>query len=171
MTEEIIDLADRQQEAKGPIDFWKQHTINAILWPLAWKNANVGFPLQWKRIEFCRKNIDQIPNSPGVYAFSISIKNSIIPSQGTIVYFGQASCLKSRYKDYIGERTRGSKRIKFGILFKLWPDDIDFTFTTIDDQSYSLDEVEKALNDAVIPHFVTNDFSAEIRRLVQILRG
>ncbi|MYG96059.1 MAG: hypothetical protein F4195_05610 [Gammaproteobacteria bacterium] len=167
----IIDLASRQQEKKGAIDFWRQHTIDAILWPSAWKKADVGFPLDWKSTEFSRNNINLIPDTPGVYAFSISIRNSIFPSQRTIVYFGKTTSLQTRYRDYIGERRRGSKRIKFGNLFKLWPDDIVFTFSMVDDQNYNLDEVEKVLNDAVIPHFVKQDFSAEIRSLVQILRG
>lgn len=66
---------------------------------------------------------------------------------------------------------RGAKRPKFEKLFSLWPADLDFFFASIDDQEYDLKIIEELLNDAVIPLCVTDDFSAEIRRVVPVLRG
>ena len=168
---DIIDLANRRSEPKTPLDFWRQHTVRTILWPLAWKDANAERPLNWERVEFSSRNADFVPQTRGVYAFSISIKNSIMPQQGAIVYFGETSSLRRRYGEYIRARDRGPKRIKIGNLFDLWPNDLDFFFASIDDLGCDLESIEKTLNDAVIPHCVTDDFSAEIRRMVQILRA
>ena len=168
---DIIDLANRPMEPMGPVDYWRQHTVRTILWPRAWKNAAVSTPLHWGKVEFSADNANLIPRTRGVYAFSISIKASIFPCHGIIVYFGETSSLRRRYREYIRDKERGPKRIKMGNLFNLWPDDLDFFFAEIEDPNFDLEQVEETLNDAVIPHCVTNDFSAEVRRLVAILRG
>ena len=167
----IIDLANRRMEPKDLLDYWRQYTVRTILWPQAWKEAAVGSPLDWQRIEFTDDNTGLVPPTRGVYAFSISIKDCILPSHGSIVYIGETSSLKRRYREYIRDKNRGSKRIKVGNLFELWPNDLDFFFATIENPNCNLEQIEETLNDAVIPHCVTDDFSAEVRRQVTILRG
>ncbi len=168
---DIIDLANKRSEPKGLVDYWREHTVSAILWPSAWRTATIAQTLHWIRVEFSPRNAKKIPKTPGIYAFSISIKKSIMPENSTIVYFGETNSLQSRYRDYLSEMKLGPKRIKFERLFRLWPKDLDFIYAEVPEDNVDLECIEETLNDSVIPECVVNDFSAEVVKLVRVLRG
>ena len=168
----LFDLAQRKSAPRTPQDFFREHRLNVFVWPDAWRNATTGQALNWGRVDFGSGAINDVPEQGGVYAFCISVKGSIMPPHGILVYFGETSrTLRKRYKEYLRECHVGAKRPKFENLFNLWPSDLDFFFAPIADDVCCLKEIEKILNDAVIPHCVTDDFSAEIRRIVPVLRG
>ena len=93
------------------------------------------------------------------------------PSGSLLHADSQSRTLRKRYKEYVRDCRIGAKRPKFENLFNLWPNDLDFFFAPIEDDTCNLKEIEEALNNSVIPHCVTDDFSAEIRRIVPVLRG
>lgn len=168
----LFDLAQKKSEPKGPLDFYREHVVNVFVWPDAWRDAAAANALNWEKVEFGAETINEVPEQRGIYAFSICVKNSIMPTHGVLVYFGETSrTLRTRYKEYVRDSERGSKRPRFENLFRLWPNDLDFFFAPIDDNNCDLRAIERILNDAVIPHCVTKDFSAEIRRMVPVLRG
>jgi len=168
----LFDLAQRKSVPKTTEDFFREHKLNVFVWPEAWRDARTLPDLNWAKVEFGQDTIPQVPETRGVYAFRICVRGSIVPPHGVIVYFGETSrTLRKRYKEYVRDCMRGAKRPKFEHLFTLWADDLDFFFAPIEDGTIDLKEIEKELNDAVIPHCVTADFSAEIRRIVPVLRG
>lgn len=169
---ELFDLAAKKSEPKAPLDYFREHKIDVYVWPDAWRNAATVQALNWDKVEFGHHTINNVPEKRGVYAFCVSVKGTIMPPHGVLVYFGQTSrTLRERYREYVRECRMGAKRPKFENLFKLWSNHLDFFFVPIDDDTCDLKVIEEALNDAVIPHCVTDDFSAEIRRIVPVLRG
>lgn len=168
----ILDLVNNTPTPKTAEDHYKAHTLSITIWPLAWKNAEVLVDLDWNSVIFGRNTIEQVPEERGIYALCISVKNSIMPNQhGPIVYIGQTSrTLRIRYKEYLRDSEKGAKRPKLQKLFELWPEDLDFCFAPVTDPGIDLVQIEKVLNDAVMPIFVANDFSAEIKRIVAVLR-
>ncbi|MEO1020437.1 MAG: hypothetical protein AAFY56_22515 [Pseudomonadota bacterium] len=168
----MFDLAKKKSDPKTPEDFLREHSFKVFLWPEAWRDAESAQALTWGKVEFGRGTINDVPEQRGVYAFCICLRGSIMPPHGVLVYFGETSrTLRTRYKEYVRDCKRGAKRPKFENLFSLWPDDLDFFYASIDDDACNLKDIEEALNDAVKPLCVTDDFSAEIRRIVPILRG
>ena len=168
----LFDLARRRSQPKDVKDFFMDHSFRVFLWPEAWRDAQSAEPLHWTKVEFGRGTIEDVPEVRGVYAFTICIKNSIMPSHGVLVYFGETTrTLRDRYREYIRDSERGAKRTKFEDLFDLWADDLNFFFAPIHNAGCNLKTIERTLNDAVIPYCVTKDFSADIRRIVPILRG
>ena len=168
----LFDLVRKKSEPKDVEDYFREHSFTVFLWPTAWRDAQSPEQLHWTRVEFGRAAIEDVPALRGVYAFSICIKDSIMPSHGVIVYFGETTrTLRDRYREYIRDSERGAKRPKFAELFDLWAEHLDFIFAPIQNPACDLKTIERTLNDGVIPYCVTKDFSAEIRRIVPILRG
>ncbi len=168
----LIDFAKKKSEPKTALDFYREHVVNVFVWPDAWREATVANDLNWEKVEFGAETVEAVPEQRGVYAFCICVKNSIMPPHGVLVYFGETSrTLRTRYKEYVRDSERGAKRPRFENLFRLWSGDLDFFFAPIDDDNCDLRQIEATLNDAVIPHCVTKDFSAEIRSIVPVLRG
>lgn len=169
---ELFDLAAKKNEPKTPLDYFREHSLNVYVWPDAWRNASPEQPLNWGRVDFGSHTKKDVPKTRGIYAFCISVRGTIMPPHGVLVYFGQTSrTLQVRYGEYVRDCRIGTKRSKLANLFRLWPEDLDFYFAPIDDSGCDLEEIEEILNDAVIPHCVTDDFSAEIRSIVPVLRG
>ena len=168
----LFDLVRRESEPKGVKEYLLEHSFTVFLWPAAWRDAQSAEQLHWTKVNFGRETVEDVPEVRGVYAFAICIKKSIMPSHGVLVYFGETTrTLRDRYLEYIRDSERGAKRAKFEELFELWADDLDFFFAPIHNAACNLKAIETGLNDAVIPYCVTKDFSAEIRRIVPILRG
>lgn len=168
----LIDLAQNKSEPKTVEDYFREHVVNVFVWPEAWRKAETDNALNWGKVEFGAATVNDVPEQRGLYAFCICVKNSIMPPHGVLVYFGETSrTLRERYKEYVRDCERGAKRPRFQNLFRLWPGDLDFFYAPIEDDDCDLRVIEQTLNDAVIPHCVATDFSAEIRRIVPVLRG
>ena len=168
----ILDLANSTPARKTAEDYYRAHTLSITIWPEAWRLAEVEVALVWESVIFGRNTIEEVPEVRGIYALCISVKDSIMPRQlGPIVYFGETSrTLRKRYQEYVKDSEKGAKRPKLQYLFELWSGDLDFCFAPVADPGIDLKQIEKVLNDAALPIFVTNDFSAEIRRIVAVLR-
>lgn len=167
----LFDLATKKSEPKKPLDFLREHKLDVFVWPSAWRDAATELALNWDRVDFGNHTVNDVPTQRGVYAFCVSVRETIMPSHGVLVYFGETQSLRERYKQYVRDCRIGAKRPKFENLFKLWPNDLDFFFAPIENDACDLKKIEATLNDAVIPHCVTKDFSAEVRRIVKVLRG
>lgn len=167
-----LDFAMQEPEPMDREANFRQHTLPVVLWPHAWRTADVGPPLKWSRVEFGKDTIARVPRVRGIYALSINIKKTVMPEHGILVYFGQTSrTLRKRYEEYIRESVRGAKRPRLRRLFDCWGSDMDFLYAPLVDNSHDLRTIELSLNDAVIPYGVVKDFSADVRQIVAILRG
>ena len=172
----LIDLANKKKATKTTVDFLREHSFKVFLWPAAWKDAKVPVPLNWSEVEFTAASRNLIPKEKGIYAFVIEICDSIMPPHGVIAYIGQTGhesggTLRKRFGEYLRDKGRGSKRPLVEDLFTLWSADLKFCFAEIKDPTVDLHAVECTLNDAVIPRCVVNDFTAEIRSAVKVLRS
>ena len=88
---------------------------------------------------------------------------------GITGHVGPTRTLRVRYGDYLRDQRR-PKRLGIYSMLNNGSDHLFFHYSGVP-QAAALDQLETALNDAVIPPYVTNDFSAEIRELVRVLRA
>lgn len=170
-----FDLAAAKAEPKGPADFYRQHSFEVYLWSDLWRVATGPQQISWNEVPFDEASTAVVPNEPGIYAFKIAIRNTIMPDHGIIVYFGQSGAgsdgtLHNRFKQYLRDKKRGPKRPKFEWLFKTWPNDLKFCFASLECTEAQLRQLENDLSDAVIPVCSKMDFSAHVRRIVDALR-
>ena len=135
------------------------------------KMAAVTVPatLDWDQRPFNRSNAPEIAERPGVYAFAIAHNAVGLPPHSYILYIGQAGAkggatrtLRARFKEYLREPRR-VRRPAVALLLDTWPTCLVFCFATVDPDAVDLLDVERQLNDAMMPPFSQEDFSAEIR--------
>lgn len=150
----------------------KQYRQDFVLSPHQWRTFNTSLTLDWNKVKFTKKNLSQIPFERGIYAFVIECPERSFPPHGYIMYVGitgaQASrqTLRDRYGNYLTE-SRELKRAKIHYLLGNWARDLYFHYATVKDRRYSLNNLEHALCDALLPPFNINDFSARIRKVVK----
>ena len=152
------------------------HSFTTFIWPDAWKEAKSAAPLEWTAVKFEAEDPLEVPEQRGVYAFVISVDGTIMPPHGCIMYFGQTGAtskrtLRDRYRDYLRERRKGPKRQLIKWLFDLWGNHLLFYYAPVPDEQISLEDIETSLNNAVIPSCSVNDFTAEVRGLIPVLRA
>jgi hypothetical protein len=128
-------------------------------------------PLSWKFVRFEDANKDSVPDERGVYAFVVKHDNGYFPPHGYIMYIGitgaggSSRTLRARYGDYMRERVR-NKRPAVHMMLNAYKDDLLFFFVPLADEDLNLEEIEKALNDALVPPVSKMDFSAEMRAVI-----
>lgn len=151
-----------------------------VLAPLQWHSFAPSPPLQWNSVRFDAAAINQVPDQRGIYAFIVQFQDHgamplTLPPHGYVVYAGITGhvgvnrTLRDRFRDYLREQQRG-KRVQIWSMLDKWRDDLFFHFSTVGNAD-ELDKIELALNDAIIPPYVTKDFSAKVRALVRVLRA
>ncbi len=146
-----------------------------VLSPQNWRNYTLTHHLTWQSVKFEDANSAAVPLEKGVYAFVVSHDNGYFPPHGFIMYIGIAGIggskrtLRARYKDYIRERTR-CKRRPFYFMLNAYQDDLVFVYATVTDPAIKLEEIETALNDAIIPPMNKKDFSADMRSALAAFR-
>ncbi|MGE0702453.1 MAG: hypothetical protein AB7P22_00810 [Vicinamibacterales bacterium] len=130
--------------------------------------------LQWHQIPFRQENADGIVEEPGVYAFAIGHSQAGLPPHGYVLYIGEVGgksgptrTLRARFKDYLREKTR-AKRPQVAYFLNTWETCLVFHFATLDPESVDLFDVERRLNDAMIPPYSRGDFSPEIRQMKKL---
>jgi len=176
LTTSAFDLAANASQQRTAEDFFRDHSFRVYLWPLFWRDVTGAHDFNWTEVPFEQNSVAQIPAQQGIYAFKLRIQDTILPSHGIIVYFGESGVrgngsLKRRFKEYLRDRRVGPKRPKFEWLFKNWPDDLVFCYATLNWTSEELAKLEKDLSDAAMPVCSTKDFSARIRRVAAVLRN
>jgi len=158
----------------------KHFQQEVILSPAHWSGFAPPAPLDWRFVRFNAANQPQIPEERGIYAFVVQFQDHSalplrLPPHGYIMYagitghVGPERTLRMRYGDYLRDQRR-AKRLSIYSMLNKWSEHLFFHYSIVP-QAAALDQLETALNDAVIPPYVTNDFSAEIRALVRVLRA
>lgn len=169
-----------------PIDFdsnldqLKKFQQNVLLMPARWRNFTPAAPLAWDSVKFTSANREDVPKQRRIYAFVVQFQDHgvlpiALPPHGYVMYGGVTGEVASdrtlfdRYGDYLRDQRR-PKRFSIWSMLNKWKDDIYFHFAPVD-AAFDLGAAETALNDAIIPPYVTQDFSAEVRQLVRVLRA
>jgi hypothetical protein len=159
MPEAFVDFVDTQL---------KKYETRFVLNPAQIRGFAAKYNLDWKKIEFNQANQLYVPRCRGVYAFVVEHNHSDFPPHGYIMYIGETGQdgnynLYKRYGDYLKDK-RVPKRPGIHYMLIRWEPCLYFHYAAVKDKRVNLKKLEKSLNDAFIPPFSTNDFSAEIRR-------
>jgi hypothetical protein len=169
-----------------PIDFesnlkdLKNYQQHVLLAPDRWRRFAPAAPLHWSNVKFEAGNRGAVPENRGIYAFVVQFQDHgqlpiPLPPHGYVMYAGVTGevaagrTLRDRYGDYLREQRR-SKRRSIWLMLNKWKEDIYFHYAPVD-AAFDLGAAEEALNDAMIPPYVTQDFSAEVRELVRALKA
>jgi len=158
----------------------KQYQQKVILDPRQWRAFQNQAALQWQSIKFEQASLASIPDVRGIYMFVVQFQDHSIlpicfPQHGYIMYGGitghppKMGTLRSRFQIYLRDQKR-SKRVQIWSMLNKWKDDMYFHYSPVA-QHVNLGVLETDMNDAVIPPYVTNDFSAEVREMVRVLRA
>jgi hypothetical protein len=87
---------------------------------------------------------------------------------GITGFLAQNRTLRDRFGDYLRDQRR-PKRVPIWSMLNKWSDDLFFHYSVVENPD-ELGKIKIALNDAIIPPYVSNDFSAGVRDLVRTLR-
>ena len=126
--------------------------------------------LDWKQVQF-RTDIDleNIPDKPGIYSFSIVAEKVGLPPNGYIAYVGIAGekglgkrHLRQRYRDYIREK-RTVVRSHIHRLLDQWDGSLVFHYAEV--QKFDeLPGIEKILINTLLPPGNKRDFDVVIKQ-------
>lgn len=153
----------------------KSETQWFVLSPKNWRNYTLTHRLTWQSVKFEDANSATVPTEKGVYAFVVRHDNGYFPPHGFIMYIGitgirgSKRTLRARYGEYVREKKR-NKRSHIHFMLNAYEDDIFFFYAPVTDTAVKLDELEKALNDAIVPPMNKKDFSAEMRSVIGAFR-
>lgn len=133
-----------------------------------WRTFTAPFPLAWQRLRFSNANKVNIPREPGIYAFTVEYADAGLPSHGFIMYFGITGIragrnLRSRYGEYLREKTKG-KRLSVQMMLVEYEADLFFHYVPLNVTPDELKSLETKLIDAVMPPVNEGDYSAEMKR-------
>ena len=122
--------------------------------------------MTWKRVRFAIANAKRVPSSRGVYAFVVEQPDVGLPPNAYVMYGGKAgdgrNTLRKRFCAYFQEKKR-PKRPHVHRMLNDWEDVLSFYYAEVADAAVDIHAVETAINDALLPPFVKNDFTAEMR--------
>jgi hypothetical protein len=157
------------------VDELKTFSQNFILNHSAWSSVKIASKLDWKKLKFVPDNLKNVPSAPGVYAFMIGTDNPALPPFSYLVYIGIAGYkansprnLRVRYRNYMDEEV-DLIRAKVHYFLNKYSGSTYFYYAEVDRDLYSLEDIERELNDKLIPAANINDFSGEIRQQVKAL--
>ena len=146
----------------------KWYSQRFVIHPDQLMSLTLPASLEWKSRKFNEENKEEIPKDKGVYAFVLQHNDNNLPSHGYITYIGitgkksKARNLNIRYREYLRDQ-KIPKRPSIHEMLVKWKDCIQFYYASLKDTDLDLSEVEKKLNDAIIPPYSTNDFTATVR--------
>jgi hypothetical protein len=162
----MIDLIKVTDDRIDQMHFFRQHFT---LWPEHLMGMKIPVTLQWQSVQFLPANQDGVSPLRGIYAFVIQHPNTDLPPHGYVAYVGitgnaaDRRTLQVRFGEYLRDQ-QSLDRLAVSRMLRKWRDCLYFHFAEVPDKKIDLSTIEKAVNDALIPPFSTQDFSAEIRQ-------
>ena len=168
-----MSLIDFDSNLKAMSNFTQHFTLD----PNRWASFDPQPPLEWKSVRFTAASTTEIPEAKGIYTFVIQFQDhsappTRLPMHGYVVYRGstpRGGTLRSRFTNYLDEQKR-AKRLTLWSTLNKWTSSLFFHYAIVD-PSVDLLALEIALNDAIVPPKVTNDFSAGTRAVVRVFRS
>jgi len=132
-----------------------------------WRKFKSKHRLDWQKLQFTRANKRIVPPVRGIYAFTIELTPSKLPTHGYILYIGlagdaSASNLKVRYGQYLQDQEKDKGRPKVLFMLKNWAGDLQFNFVPLPDTKVDLAKLESGLLNAIRPPINILDFSSQI---------
>jgi len=128
--------------------------------------------LNWNSIKFGPDEILNIPEARGIYAFVVGNQSNTLPHHGYVMYVGITGLkphrtLPVRYKEYLNDKKvlkRGDHIVR---MLGVWYDVLRFYFAPVDPEFTftQLSNLEKQINDALLPPFSRGDISGELKSM------
>ena len=149
------------------------HAQTFYLWPKQLTGLTLPVKLTWSRIRFEAANTKLIAQKPGVYAFVIQHDDGNLPAHGYVAYIGETGedgtvrTLRDRYGDYLRNQ-QWPKRENIYEMLNKWEPCLYFHFAAVDVAAVDIMQVERLLNDALIPPYNKRDFSPVIKKMKRI---
>jgi hypothetical protein len=150
----------------------KSHAPRFSLDPKRMAKVTLPVALTWQETSFDKKNTALVVDKPGVYAFAIKHPGAGLPPHSYVLYIGQAGAgkgtkartLRVRFTEYFRDKKK-PKRIHIHYFLNAWEGCLSFYFAPVDPKAAKLLQVESILNDAMMPPFSVNDFTAQVRKM------
>ncbi|MEE9454666.1 MAG: hypothetical protein V3V13_09835 [Paracoccaceae bacterium] len=167
----MVDINQLEEYNDSAIENFVRYKVNHSISPIRLKkNPFKVANLDWSHVPYGDGQVDDVPDDKrGIYAFSITTDSPVLPPHGYILYIGIAGhnsmrSLRSRYKDYLNTK-KVIKRAHINRMIVTWNDVLRFCFAPINNDVSAADliELEKELNDALMPPFSRGDMSAELK--------
>jgi hypothetical protein len=132
-----------------------------------WKTFKSRHSLNWQKTRFDATKPSDIPNERGVYAFTLEMLPTKLPTHGYIMYVGitgdqSPATLRSRYSQYLREMHQAKRRPKVRHMLRKWHKDLFFNFAPLPGNNVDLAKLETAILNAVQPPINERDMSADI---------
>lgn len=130
--------------------------------------------LEWKTVQFQKRNLPNIAKLKGVYAFSVAHHEAGLPPHNYVLYIGQTGAraaertLRIRIRNYFNEETN-PKRAHVYKFIKKWKTCLLVHFAPVDTTKADLLDIEAKLNDALMPPYSVGDFSPQIRKAKRLM--
>jgi hypothetical protein len=153
-----IDIVDSTKRYKAELHGFFMDTKS-------WHGFKTRYTLRWNKVRF--GGGDPIPRQPGIYAFTVEVSPSKLPTHGYILYIGitgdgdSKATLKSRYQQYVREQADDDGRPRVRFMLNNWDGDLWFNFATFRTRSVDLGRLERDMLNAVQPPVNQSDFTAE----------
>lgn len=133
----------------------------------SWKKFTPGIPLTWERVQFGIGARDDVPQTRGIYVFTLESGVAGLPQHGYILYVGitgntSAASLRSRYSQYLRNLANEDGRPLICYMLTKWSENLVFNFVPLPDATIDLAAIEKSLINSVMPPVNTADFDADI---------
>lgn len=132
-----------------------------------WRNFRTRYRLDWQKTRFEAANLATVPEVRGIYAFTLELAPSKLPSHGYILYVGitgdkSAANLRKRCAQYLRHLRDKTGRPRVLNMLHTWQSDLFFNFVPLPNSSIDLAKIERAMLDAIVPPVNDRDMSAEI---------
>lgn len=122
----------------------------------SWKTFKTSYGLSWKRVKFDKANAASVPDTRGIYIFTLQVDENELPIHGYMWYMGIAGhnskhTLRKRYGNYLTDQISPAwKRPKVRYMLQKWKGDLYFNFVELD-HGINLKKIESAFLNAIIP--------------------
>lgn len=136
-----------------------------VLSPDQWRSYSLTLPLNWTVVPFTAPNVAKVPDDcAGVYSFVVKPGIANHPECSYLLYVGKVESqdFRARYRQYIGEKSKGSgsRRPHVTDMLLKWDGFLSFCYAPIATKA-SIESVEDALLAAYLPP-ANKDFPASI---------
>jgi hypothetical protein len=137
--------------------------IRCAVYPSRWTQFSQQHGLHWQAVPFTTGGAVAVPEGAGLYCFIVGNSAGGLPQVLFPLYAGETENLRARYRQYLIERNsdRGRKQVR-KFLNVFWGE-AEFCFAEHAADKQRLREIEKALNDSLLPPYSLRDFSAEVK--------
>lgn len=137
--------------------------ITLALHPDRWTAFSQAYQLAWQIVPFRVGGAAQVPQTAGFYCFIVNNGAAQLPLVLYPLYAGETGNLRQRYRDYLIEKDKDGGRVHVRKFLNVFWGEVAFAFAPHDVDAAARRNIEKQLNDALMPPYSIKDFTAEVK--------